>query len=109
MSRPTYRADETNEIPHPHHHSRVPDEILSDAIEALYESNQPLVKVATIIQQNPLLETLFLRYANAAEHGFKESIISTDRGVALLGSARLASFLRALRARTKAIGSPSLR
>lgn len=104
------RADQpAAQVPRPHHRPTVPDEVLSYALQALREPTQPLVRAAAVIQQNALLNTLFLRYANAAEHGFRETVTSTDRGVALLGAKRLAAFLRALQARTRATGSPDLR
>ena len=96
-------------VPQPHHRPTVPGEVLSEALSALREPTQPLIRVATIIRRNALLNTLFLRYSNAAEHGFRETVTDTDRGVALLGAQRLSSFLRALQARTRATGSPSLR
>ena len=110
MTQPMYRSDRTGSVvPQPHHRPRVPDETLAQAIEALQEPTQPLLKVADIIQQDSLLNTLFLRYVNAAEHGFRETVVNTDRGVALLGGDRVKSFLRALKARTKAIGTSALR
>ena len=110
MNESLNRADQpAARVPQPHHRPTVPSEVLSEALQALREPAQPLVKAAAVIRQNSLLNTLFLRYANAAEHGFREIVTSTDRGVALLGAQRLGSFLRALQARTQATGSPDLR
>lgn len=110
MNASFHRTDHfTAGTPQPHHRPKVPPEVLEAALSALQETTQPLIKVAAVIKKNHLLNILFLRYANAAEHGFRETVTSTDRGAALLGSQRLALFLRALHSRTKATGSPSLR
>ncbi len=110
MNAPFHRNDHSSaEVPQPHHRPKVPPEILAEAMAALQETTQPLIKVATVIKRDHLLNTLFLRYANAAQHGFRETVTSTDRGVALLGRERLSLFLRALQSRTRTTGSPSLR
>lgn len=103
------RAHVNSDVPQPHHRPKVPSEILDEAMAALQETTQPLIKVATVIKRNHLLNTLFLRYANAAEHGFRETVTRTDRAAALLGGDRLSLFLRALQSRTRTTGSPSLR